>query len=149
MPASITTRSPRYRRSKHGALFKSSGVRYYRQRACVVLEITQNFSGPHESERGKRDKGLGGFVWPCMADLVAGYWVSLVLALLEREQYRGNGLLSIYNVSFFFLILCGLFSRIHVWVPVHAWCLWRPNRVSDPLGLELQMMVSCPVDAGS
>lgn len=101
MPASITTRSPRYRRSKHRALFKSSVVRY-RQRACVILEITQNFSGPHESERAKRDKGLGGFVWPRMADMVAGYWVSLVLAPLEREQYHGNGLLSIYNVSFFF-----------------------------------------------
>lgn len=44
-------------------------------------------------------------MWPCMADMVAGYWVSLVLAPLEREQYHGNELLSIYNDSFFFLNL--------------------------------------------
>lgn len=30
---------------------------------------------------------------------------------------------------------------------VIAWCLWRPRKVSDPLEIELQMVVSCHVSA--
>lgn len=57
-----------------------------------------------------------------MVDTLAGYWVSLVLAPLEREQYHGDGWLSIYNEFFFKSYVNGWFIFLHTCLGTSA-CL--------------------------